>query len=89
MAAHGIDPATMPEVMERSAAFRNQAPTSSASAATIILDGVRAGEWRILVGDDAHTLDAMVRDRPTEVYTRDFARDLARHGALENLLSDD
>jgi len=89
LAAHGIDPATMPEVMERSAAFRNQAPTTSASAATIILDAVRAGEWRILVGDDAHTLDAMVRDRPTEVYTREFVKDLARQGALENLLGDD
>lgn len=89
LAAHGIDPALMPEVMERAAAFRNQAPTTSATAATIILDAVRAGEWRILVGEDAHTLDAMVRDRPTEVYTRDFAKDLASQGALENLLDDD
>ena len=33
--------------------FRNTAPTTAAEAATIILDGVRAGQWRILVGEDA------------------------------------
>ncbi len=33
--------------------FRDNAPMSAAQAATIILDGVRADTWRILVGDDA------------------------------------
>ena len=32
--------------------FRDSAPMSAAEAATVILDGVRAGTWRILVGDD-------------------------------------
>ena len=41
---------------------------SAAQAATIILDGVRAGEWRILVGDDAHRLDEAVRADPEAVY---------------------
>ena len=41
--------------------FRDNAPTTAAEAATIILDGVRAGEWRILVGDDAQVLDEAVR----------------------------
>jgi NAD(P)-dependent dehydrogenase (short-subunit alcohol dehydrogenase family) len=50
------------------AAFRDTAPTSAAQAATIILDGVRAGEWRILVGDDAHALDAAVRADPIAAY---------------------
>src|SRR5581483_10636114 len=30
--------------------FRERAPLTAAQAATIILEGVRAGEWRILVG---------------------------------------
>jgi len=48
--------------------FRETAPTSAAQAATIILDGVRAGEWRILVGDDAHALDVAVRADPIAAY---------------------
>jgi NAD(P)-dependent dehydrogenase (short-subunit alcohol dehydrogenase family) len=49
--------------------FRDGAPTSAAEAATIILDGVRAGKWRILVGDDAHRLDAAVRADPEAPYS--------------------
>lgn len=49
-------------------AFRDNAPTSSAEAVQIILDGVREGRWRILVGDDAHRLDERVRADPEVVY---------------------
>ncbi len=84
--AHGIDLSIDPGFMERAAAFRNEAPTTSASAATVILDGVRNGQWRILVGEDAHVLDQMVRDRPDEVYTDGFLSDLAAQGVLANLL---
>jgi len=48
--------------------FRDSAPLSAAGAATIILDGVRAGAWRILVGEDAKALDAAVRADPLSVY---------------------
>jgi NAD(P)-dependent dehydrogenase (short-subunit alcohol dehydrogenase family) len=48
--------------------FRDNAPLSAADAATIILDGVRAGSWRILVGEDAKTLDAAVRAQPEKAY---------------------
>ena len=48
--------------------FKNNAPTTAAQAATVILDGVRAGKWRILVGDDAHALDAAVRNDPERAY---------------------
>ena len=37
--------------------FRDNAPTTSSEAATIILEGVRAEKWRLLVGEDAHKLD--------------------------------
>jgi NAD(P)-dependent dehydrogenase (short-subunit alcohol dehydrogenase family) len=48
--------------------FRDSAPMSAAQAATVILDGVRAGEWRILVGEDAEAFDAAVRADPLAAY---------------------
>jgi NAD(P)-dependent dehydrogenase (short-subunit alcohol dehydrogenase family) len=48
--------------------FRDKAPLSAADAAAIILDGVRSGAWRILVGEDAKTLDAAVRAKPEAAY---------------------
>ena len=53
-------------------AFRNNAPTSSEDAAKTILEGVRKEQWRILVGDDAHRLDASVREAPERAYEPDF-----------------
>lgn len=46
-------------------------------AATIILDGVRAAEWRILVGQDAHAFDAAVRLAPEAAYEPDFMAHVA------------
>ena len=40
-------------VAELERRFRDEALTSAAQAATIILDGVKADRWRILVGADA------------------------------------
>lgn len=48
--------------------FRDTAPMTAAQAATVILDGVRAGTWRILVGDDAKRLDEQVRANPEGAY---------------------
>ncbi len=48
--------------------FRDLAPMSAADAATVILDAVLAGEWRILVGDDARRLDERVRADPLSIY---------------------
>jgi NAD(P)-dependent dehydrogenase (short-subunit alcohol dehydrogenase family) len=48
--------------------FRDSAPLSAAGAATIILDAVKRGEWRILVGDDAVALDKAVRADPLGAY---------------------
>ena len=59
------------------ARFENEAPTTAAQAATIILDGVKAGEWRILVGEDAKRLDANVRAEPFRAYDADFQNGLA------------
>jgi NAD(P)-dependent dehydrogenase (short-subunit alcohol dehydrogenase family) len=48
--------------------FRDKAPLSAAQAATIILDGVRSGTWRILVGQDATVIDERIRANPEAAY---------------------
>ena len=50
------------------AMFRESAPMTAAEAVTVILDGVHAGRWRILVGDDAVALDEAVRADPENIY---------------------
>jgi NAD(P)-dependent dehydrogenase (short-subunit alcohol dehydrogenase family) len=49
-------------------AFKDKAPLTAAQAATIILDGVRSGAWRVLVGQDAEWLDRLIRARPEVAY---------------------
>jgi NAD(P)-dependent dehydrogenase (short-subunit alcohol dehydrogenase family) len=78
IAASGVDVAQMPDAAlqamadEMARRFLEDAPTTAAQAATIILDGVKAGRWRILVGDDAHKMDAAVRNDPEAAYTPEF-----------------
>jgi NAD(P)-dependent dehydrogenase (short-subunit alcohol dehydrogenase family) len=59
---------------EQARTFREEAPTSAAEAATIILDGVKAERWRILVGTDAQRLDERVRGAPEQAYDLEFYR---------------
>ena len=61
-------------------AFRDMAPMTAAQAATVILDGVRAERWRILVGDDAVSLDELVRDVPELAYGPEFLPLLRERG---------
>ena len=76
--AAGLDVASMSDadieamVIERARRFIEEAPTTAAEAATIILDGVKADRWRILVGKDAVRLDELVRQSPERVYDLDF-----------------
>jgi NAD(P)-dependent dehydrogenase (short-subunit alcohol dehydrogenase family) len=56
------------EIEKANAGWQENAPTSAAQAATIILDGARSGDWRILVGEDAKQLDAFVRANPESAY---------------------
>ena len=63
---------------ERARKFLEEAPTSAAEAAKIILDGVKAERWRILVGKDAEQIDRMVRANPERAYDLDFFQELAR-----------
>ncbi len=63
--------------LERARSFREEAPTTAAQAARIILDGVKAERWRILVGDDAHRLDERVRQTPERAYQPEFYQSFA------------
>src|SRR5215475_10731631 len=63
---------------DRARSFLEDAPTSAAQAAKIILDGVKAGKWRILVGDDAHKLDERVRQTPERAYEAEFYQNFAK-----------
>jgi NAD(P)-dependent dehydrogenase (short-subunit alcohol dehydrogenase family) len=65
------------KAQDRARTFRDEAPTTAAQAAKIILDGVKADQWRILVGDDAHMLDERVRKTPEEAYTPAFFQSFA------------
>jgi NAD(P)-dependent dehydrogenase (short-subunit alcohol dehydrogenase family) len=66
--------------------FENNAPTSAAGAATVILDGVRAGHWRILIGPDAAALDEKLRARPHDAYTDAFTSELIADGHFTGLI---
>ncbi len=62
--------------------FRDKAPTTADQAANIILSGVRENRWRILVGEDAHVLDRMVRSDPENAYEAGFMDALRSGGHL-------
>ncbi len=66
------DEAIQAMMLAQGKSFEENAPTTAAQAAKIILDGVRADKWRILVGDDAHLLDENVRKAPEKAYEPDF-----------------
>jgi NAD(P)-dependent dehydrogenase (short-subunit alcohol dehydrogenase family) len=63
---------------ERARRFQTEAPTTAAEAARIILDGVKADRWRILVGADAELMDRMVREDPEQAYEEPFFARFAR-----------
>ena len=68
-------------------AFSDEALTSAAQAATIILDGVKANRWRILVGVDAQKIDEMVRQSPVRAYDIAFFDEFARAAGWTERLS--
>jgi hypothetical protein len=79
----GIDTAPMSDAdiqkiaADRARSFRDEAPMTAAAAAMVILAGVKAGRWRILVGEDAHRLDERVRQTPDSAYEPEFYQSFA------------
>jgi NAD(P)-dependent dehydrogenase (short-subunit alcohol dehydrogenase family) len=84
LASTGRDVSTLSDddirkaVADRERYFLEEAPTSAAEAATIILDGVKADRWRILVGKDAEAIDGRVRGDPERAYDIDFFESFAK-----------
>lgn len=69
---HGDNPELTEDIKwmmdEAADQFEASAPMTAAEAATVILDGVRENRWRILVGEDAKMLDAIVREHAEDIY---------------------
>ena len=84
LSAMGVDTAAMSDediqalAAERARKFLEEAPTTAALAAKIILDGVKAERWRILVGEDAKLLDTRVRQNPEHAYDMEFFESFAK-----------
>jgi NAD(P)-dependent dehydrogenase (short-subunit alcohol dehydrogenase family) len=83
IAASGVDTSKMSDAdvekvaRERIRRFVEEAPMNAAQAATVILDGVKADRWRILVGEDAKKIDERVRQTPEQAYDVDFFQKFA------------
>ncbi|HEX3699271.1 MAG TPA: SDR family NAD(P)-dependent oxidoreductase [Phenylobacterium sp.] len=84
IARSGVDVAQLTDqaiqalAAEQHRKFLEEAPTTAAQAARIILDGVKADRWRILVGEDAHRMDELVRADPEQAYEPAFFQRLAK-----------
>ena len=87
----GIPASTMSDDQIRNAmhqlgeGFRDKAPLTASQAAAIILDGVRNDAWRILVGDDAHAVDRLLRESPETAYEPSFLQTLRGMGHFQGL----
>ncbi len=93
MTAAGLPVGNLPDddirqaMHQRALDFRDNAPCTAARAADIILDGVREDRWRILVGEDAKVMDALVREHPEEAYERSFIGKLQERGHFGGVMA--
>lgn len=76
-----IDPEIREQLDAFGNAFRENAPMTAAEAATVILEGVREGRWRILIGEDARRLDQRMRSDPDTAYDDDGFETITFPGA--------
>jgi NAD(P)-dependent dehydrogenase (short-subunit alcohol dehydrogenase family) len=63
-------------VQARFDSFRDNAPVSAAQAAEQMLDAVRTGRWRLLIGADAKLIDKLARENPEQLYEPEFVLNL-------------
>ncbi len=77
--AHGYNVVTMTDAEIETTSDKLEddyvkfAPLTAADAAAAIIAGVKADQWRILIGEDAKQLDKSVRDEPDKAYDLDFS----------------
>ncbi|MEO8696261.1 MAG: SDR family NAD(P)-dependent oxidoreductase [Acidimicrobiales bacterium] len=80
LAAQGLDVDALSDdgirrtLLRRQKHFDTSGTLSSAQAATTILDGLRAGKWRIVVGYDLFIVDRVVRRHPTWAFAMERRR---------------
>lgn len=92
LAATGLPVGNLPDdairelIRQRARDFRDNAPTTASRAASIIIEGVRAGRWRILVGEDAAIVDQLVRNDPEAAYEPGFIARMTEQGHLQQLM---
>ena len=72
---------------EMAVGFRENAPTTAAQAAEVIIGEALSGQWRILVGDDARSIDELVRSDPEAAYEADFIDRIRARGHLQMFLT--
>jgi hypothetical protein len=76
MLAAGLPVGNVPDdhirqmLADRAEAFRTKAPTTAGEAANVILEAVRNKQWRVLIGQDAHDLDRLIRESPADAYEK-------------------
>jgi NAD(P)-dependent dehydrogenase (short-subunit alcohol dehydrogenase family) len=70
------DDEQMEAVMRTMAQQFRDGGMSASDAATYILNAVQAGQWRVLVGNDAEELDKQVRANPEAAYSVEFSQKL-------------
>ena len=66
----------------RNEKFRDEAPTTAAEAATIMIEAVRDNRWRVLVGEDAAAIDTLIRADPEAAYEPEFMEHIHESGHL-------
>jgi hypothetical protein len=69
----GAETSAVHDLIERfGESFKKSAPLTAAHAASIILNGIKNGKTRILVGEDAFVLDLLSRLFPRLIYNDFF-----------------
>ncbi|MBH5371600.1 SDR family NAD(P)-dependent oxidoreductase [Bradyrhizobium glycinis] len=62
---------------ERARKFIDDAPNTAEQAVKMILEGVRAGKWRIFAGADAQKIDGHIRRGPENAYAAEVYKKVA------------
>ncbi|WP_037571695.1 SDR family NAD(P)-dependent oxidoreductase [Spirochaeta cellobiosiphila] len=48
--------------------IKDYIPVSAEDAAIVIINAIKKGDWRVLIGQDAYAIDKIVRENPFSIY---------------------